>query len=48
MSLPKTKLLVVGDAEQEEDKAPIHLDHGSIDCVDEFTYLGYVVQWLRP
>ena len=43
VSLPKTKLLVAGHAVQEEDKAPIHLDHGSIDSVDEFTYLGSLV-----
>ena len=34
VNLPKTKLLVAGHVMQEEDKAPIHLDHCSIDCVD--------------
>ena len=43
VSLPKTKLLVVGHDVQEEDKAPIHLEHGSIDCVEEFCYLGSLV-----
>ena len=43
VSLPKTKLLVTGYDVQEEDRAPIHLEHGSIDCVEEFSYLGTIV-----
>jgi hypothetical protein len=43
VSLPKTKLLVVGHAVQEDDKASIHLAHGTIDCVEEFAYLGSLV-----
>ena len=28
---------------QEDDKAPIHLAHGTINCVEEFAYLGSLV-----
>ena len=47
VSLPITKLLVTGHTVQEEDKAPIHLEHGSIDCVEEFSNLGHLggLQW---
>ena len=43
VSLAKTKLLVAGHAIQEEDRAPIQLERGSIDCVEEFSYLGSLV-----
>ena len=43
VSLPKTELLVVGHDVKEEDKASIHLKHGSIDYMDEFCYLSSLV-----
>ena len=42
VSLAKTKLLVAGHAIQD-DRAPIQLEHGNIDCVEEFSYLGSLV-----
>ncbi len=33
-----TKLMVVGRAAQDEDRTPIRVGDGEIECVDEFTY----------
>ena len=45
VSIPKTKLMVTGRVVEEEDKAPIVIDENSvIEYVDEFPYLGSVIQ----
>ena len=43
VSVPKTKLSVCGYGINEEDKKPIAVNGGEIECIDEFPYLGSVV-----
>ena len=43
VSIPKTKLTVSGCGIDEEDKKPIAVRVGEIECIDEFPYLGSVV-----
>ena len=38
----KTKLLVEGHGVEESDKAPIVLQQGMINTVEDFTYLGSI------
>ena len=43
VSIQKTKLMVTGYNIMEEEKAPILLGTGMIECVNDFPYLGSVV-----
>ena len=43
VSIPKTKLTVSGYGIEEEDRKPIVVRGGEIECVEEFPYLGSVV-----
>ena len=43
VSIRKTKLMVVGQTVQTEDRAPIQVGDCEIECVDEFTYLGSII-----
>ena len=43
VSVPKTKLMVVGEGLQEDDVTPISTDSGVIDVVSDFKYLGALV-----
>ena len=49
LSVPKTKLLVAGTGLTSDDLAPLELDEGVVDVVDQFKYLGSLVEahaWL--
>ena len=43
VSIPKTKLMVVGCGVLEEDVEPITIEGGKIECVTKFPYLGSLV-----
>ena len=43
VSIPKTKHLVVGSEAEDEDKAPIAVEGGEIEGVEEFSYLGSII-----
>ena len=43
VSIRKTKLMVVGQAVHAEDRAPIQVGDGEVECVDEFIYLGSII-----
>ena len=43
VSLPKTKLMVTGYGVTDEDRAPIAVGDGMVECVDQFAYLGSLV-----
>ena len=43
VSIRETKLMVVGQAVQAEDRAPIQVGDSEVECVDEFTYLGSII-----
>ena len=43
VSVPKTKMTAYGYGITEEDKKPISVNGGEIECVDEFPYVGSVV-----
>ena len=43
VSIPKTKHLVVGSEAEDEDKAPITVEGGEIEGVEEFPYLGSII-----
>ena len=44
MSIPKTKQMVTGRMVEEEDQEYIALDGGSIEVVQEFPYLGLIIE----
>ena len=44
LSVPKTKLLVAGTGLTSDDLAPLELDEGVVDVVDQFKYLGSLVE----
>ena len=44
LSVPKTKLLVTGTGLTSDDLAPLELDEGVVDVVDQFKYLGSLVE----
>ena len=44
LSVPKTKLLVAGTGVTSDDLAPLELDEGVVDVVDQFKYLGSLVE----
>ena len=35
--------MVVGDAIQREDRAPLQVGDSKVECVKEFTYLGSII-----
>ena len=43
LSFEKTKFMVVGYGVDEGDMLPLDLPGGSIDCVSEFPYLGFLI-----
>ena len=43
VSIRKTKRMVVGQAVQAEDRAPIQVGDSEVECVDEFTYMGSII-----
>ena len=43
VSLQKTKLMVVGHAVTDEEKAPILIGDQYIECLDDFTYMGSTI-----
>ena len=43
VSIPKTKHLVVGSEAEDEDKAPITVEGGEIEGVEEYPYLGSII-----
>ena len=44
LSVPKTKLLVAGTDLTSDDLAPLELDEGVVDVVDQLKYLGSLVE----
>ena len=44
LSVPKTKLLVTGIGLTDDDLAPLDLHGGVVEVVDEFKYLGSLVE----
>ena len=42
--MPKTKQMVTGSMVEEEDQEYIALDGGSIEVVQEFPYLGCIIE----
>ena len=44
MSIPKTKQMVTGRIVEEEDQDYISLDGGSIEAIEEFPYLGSIIE----
>ena len=44
LSVPKTKLLVAGTGLTSDDLASLELDEGVVDVVDQFKYLGSLVE----
>ena len=40
----KTKFMVIGSNITQEDRLPINLEGGTIDHVNEFPYLGSIIQ----
>ncbi len=44
VSIPKTKHMVTGRLVEEEDLAPIVLEGGEVEAVEEFLYLGSLVE----
>ena len=44
MSIPKTKLLVAGTGLASDDFALLELGEGVVDMVDQFKYLGSLVE----
>ena len=44
MSVPKMKLLVAGIGLTDYDLGPLELDGGVVEVVDEFKYLGSLVE----
>ena len=44
LSVPKTKLLLAGTGLTSDDLAPLDLDEGVVDVVDQFKYLGSLVE----
>ena len=43
VSIKKTKLMVVGQAVQIEDRAPLKVGDNEVECVDQLTYLGSII-----
>ena len=43
VSRRKTKLMVVGQAVQADNRAPIQVGDREVECVDEFTYVGSII-----
>ena len=44
LSVPKTKLLVAGLRHTNDDLAPLELNGGEVEVVDQFKYLGSLVE----
>ena len=43
VSIPKTKVMAMGDNLSGEDVTPVKVNGGQIEVVEHFTYLGWIL-----